>query len=347
MDSLTDRNILVTGGCGSIGSELIEQLVAEEPAVIRVLDTDEAALFDLQEQYGKEGRLRYLLGSVRDRERLAMALEDIDVVFHAAALKHVELNEYNPFEAVQTNVQGTQNLVRMAMEEEVDSFVNISTDKASNPVSVMGATKLLSERLVIAANAYKGTRDIRFGCVRFGNVLGSSGSVVPVFMEQIRQGGPVAVTDPDMTRFIMPIDEAAGLVLEAHRRMTSGEVFVLKMPAFRVGDLAEAMVERYAPAFGHDPEEVPVEVVGTRPAERVHEKLVSADETLQARELDEMYVILPQIDVPGYREANYSGYPRVEREYTSADQELLSGEELVAMIDATSEARGLRASYRR
>jgi FlaA1/EpsC-like NDP-sugar epimerase len=339
MNSLRDRNILVTGGCGSIGSELIEHLVAADPAVVRVLDTNEAALFDLQEQYGKEGTLRYLLGSVRDRERLGMALEDIDVVFHAAALKHVELNEYNPFEAVQTNVQGTQNLVRMAMEEEVDSFVNISTDKASNPVSVMGATKLLSERLVIAANAYKGSRDIRFGCVRFGNVLGSSGSVVPLFMDQIRDGGPVTVTDPDMTRFIMPVDEAAGLVLEAHERMTSGEVFVLKMPAFRVGDLAEAMVERYAPTFGHTPAAVDVEVVGTRPAERVHEKLVSSDETLQARELDEMYVILPQIDVPGYLETNYSEFPRVEHEYTSADQELLTREELVEMIDATERGR--------
>jgi FlaA1/EpsC-like NDP-sugar epimerase len=335
MDSLTDRNVLVTGGVGSIGTRLVERILAEDPAVVRVLDTNEAGLFDLQERYGKEGRLRYLLGSVRDRDRLGMAIEDVDVVFHAAALKHVELTEYNPFEAVRTNVQGTQNLLRMAVEEEVDSFVNVSTDKASNPVSVMGATKLLSERLVIAANAYKGSKETRFGCVRFGNVLGSSGSVVPVFMDQIREGGPVTVTDPEMTRFVMPIEEAVDLVLEAHERMTSGEVFVLKMPAFRVGDLAEAMVERYAPEFGYDPAAVDLEVVGARPAERIHEKLVSADEALQARELEDMYVILPQIDVPGYRATNYSEYAATEREYTSADQDLLSGEEILRMIEAT------------
>jgi FlaA1/EpsC-like NDP-sugar epimerase len=338
MDSLRDQNVLVTGGCGSIGSKLIEQLLAADPAVIRVFDTDESALFDLQETYGKRGRLRYLLGNIRDRDRLGMALEDIDVVFHAAALKHVELTEYNPFEAVQTNVQGTQNLVRMAVEEEVDAFVNVSTDKASNPVSVMGATKLLSERLVIAANAYKGSRESRFGCVRFGNVLGSSGSVVPVFIDQIREGGPVTVTDPDMTRFVMPIEEAAGLVLEAHERMTSGEVFVLKMPAFRVGDLAEAMVERYAPTFGYDPEEIGIERVGARPAERVHEKLVSTDESTHARDLGDMFAILPQIDVPGYEAVNYDDAPVVSGEYTSEDERLLSKEEIVAMIERSDVA---------
>jgi len=335
MGSLTDRNVLVTGGCGSIGRRLVERILDEEPAVVRVLDTDEAGLFDLQEEYGKEGRLRYLLGSVRDRDRLGMAIEGIDVVFHAAALKHVELTEYNPFEAVRTNVQGTQNLVRMAVEEEVDSFVNVSTDKASNPVSVMGATKLLSERLVIAANAYKGSKDTRFGCVRFGNVLGSSGSVVPLFMDQLHEGGPVTVTDPEMTRFVMPIEEAVDLVLGAHDRMTSGEVFVLKMPAFRVGELAEAMVEHYAPEFGYDPGEIRVDVVGTRPAERIHEKLVSDDEALQTRELDDMYVILPQIDVPGYQATNYSEFTPIGQECTSADRELLSGEEIVGMIEAT------------
>ena len=336
MEALRGRNVLVTGGCGSIGSELIEQLLAAEPAVIRVFDTNEAALFDLQEEYGKRGRLRYLLGDVRDRDRLEMAIEDIDVVFHAAALKHVELTEYNPFEAVRTNVQGTQNLVRVAVEEEVDSFVNVSTDKASNPVSVMGATKLLSERLVIAANAYKGTKETRFGCVRFGNVLGSSGSVVPVFMDQIREGGPVTVTDPDMTRFVMPIEEAAGLVLEAHDRMTSGEVFVLKMPAFRVGDLAEVMVEQYAPLLGYDPEDVPIERVGARPAERVHEKLVSRDESTYARDLGDMFAILPQIDVPGYEAVNYDDAPTVSGEYTSRDERLLSKDELVELIESAN-----------
>lgn len=335
MSGLTDRTVLVTGGCGSIGSELVRQVLAKDPEVVRVFDNDEAALFDLQKRFDDD-RLRCLLGDVRDRDRLEMAIEGVDVVFHAAALKHVELTEYNPFEAVQTNVQGTQNLIRMALEEEVNSFVTISTDKASNPVSVMGATKLLSERLAIAADAYKGYRDTRFGAVRFGNVLGSSGSVVPIFMRQIRNGGPVTVTDPDMTRFVMPIEDAANLVLRAHDRMTSGEVFVLKMPAFRVGDLAEAMVEQYAPKVGYDVDDVSIDIIGARPAERTHEKLISADESANARELDDMYKILPQIDIPGYRSDNCADSERVDSEYTSADQELLDKDELIEMIEAAN-----------
>ena len=330
---VTGRTVLVTGGAGSIGSELVRQLLARDPAVVRVLDTDERELFALQEEFAHDDRLRHLIGDVRDRSRLEMAIEDVDVVFHAAGLKHVELNEYNPFEAVQTNVQGTQNLIRVALEEEVESFVAISTDKASNPVSVMGATKLLSERLVTAANTYKGSRETRFGCVRFGNVLGSAGSVVPKFMNQIQQGGPVTVTDPEMTRFIMPIDEAAELVLTAHQRLTSGEVFVLKMNALRIGDLAEAMIERYAPEYGHDPAEVDIDIVGARPAERVHEKLISADESINARELEQLFVILPHININGYDPGDYSEARPVDGEYTSVDQELLRKDEIVDLLE--------------
>jgi FlaA1/EpsC-like NDP-sugar epimerase len=323
----------VTGGAGSIGSELVRQLLARDPAVVRVFDTDERELFELHKQFDDDDRFRHLIGNVRDRSRLEMAIEDVDVVFHAAGLKHVELNEYNPFEAVRTNVQGTQNLIRVAMEEEVESFVAISTDKASNPVSVMGATKLLSERLVTAANTYKGSRDTRFGCVRFGNVLGSAGSVASTFMDQIRQGGPVTVTNPEMTRFIMPIDGAAELVLTAHERLTSGEVFVLKMNALRIGDLAETMIEQYAPEFGHDPEEVDIDVVGARPAERIHEKLISADESANARELERLFVILPHIDIQGYDPADYSEANSVDGEYTSADRELLEKYEIVDLLE--------------
>lgn len=332
MTNLAGKTVLITGGCGSIGSKLVEQVLARNAGVVRVFDNNERALFELESRLEDE-RLRLLLGDIRDRERLAMAMEGVDVVFHSAALKHVELTEYNPFEAVQTNVQGTQNLIRMALEEEVESFVTVSTDKASNPVSVMGATKLLSERLAISANSYKGSRDTRFGAVRFGNVLGSSGSVVPIFLDQIRSGGPVTVTDPEMTRFIMPISEAAELVLEAHERMTSGEVFVLKMPALRVGTLAEAMVERYASEYGHSTETVDIEIIGSRAAERHHEKLVSMDESTQARELENMYVLLPQIDVPGYDDVNYRDQPIVNGEYTSADQDLLTKQEIIEMIE--------------
>lgn len=335
MGEIGDRQVLVTGGAGSIGSEIVEQVLRDDPKVVRVLDSDETALFDLRQRFSDRESLRYLIGDIRNRDRMSMAMEDIDVVFHAAALKHVGLNEYNPFEAVQTNVQGTQNLIRAALEEEIESFVNISTDKASNPVTVMGATKLLSERLVIAANTYKGTRDTRFGCVRFGNVLGSSGSVVPIFMEQIKNGGPVTVTDPEMTRFVLPIGEAVDLVLTAHRRMTSGEVFVLKMDALRIGDLAEVMIGHFAPEFGYDPEEISTEVIGSRPAERFHERLIAIEEGLRVRELDRLYAILPQIDIPGYDSVAYEDSKPVEKDYTSADQDLLSESEIASMIERT------------
>ncbi len=333
MDSLVGKNVLITGGCGSVGSELVSQVLNADPEVVRVFDNDEASLFDLQTNYQDESRLRFLLGDIRDRERLRLAIEGIDVVFHAAAVKHVEINEYNPFEAVQTNVQGTQNLIRAAIEEEVEAVVGISTDKASNPTSVMGATKLLSERLIIAANNYKGDKDICFGCVRFGNVLGSSGSVIPLFLDQIEDGGPVTVTDPEMTRFIMPIAEAAGLVIKAYERMTSGEIFVLKMPAFRVGTLAEAMVEKYAPAAGYNPDDIEIDIVGARPGERIHEKLISEDERRQARELDSMYVILPQIDVSAYQDIAHTNADPVKNAYTSADETSLSKEEIIEKID--------------
>jgi len=332
MGTLAGKQVLVTGGCGSIGSELVSQILKAGPEVIRVLDNDEAALFGLKAEYQDDARLRFLLGDLRDRDRLNMAVEGIDVVFHAAALKHVEINEYNPFEAVRTNIQGTQNLIRAALEEEVEAFVGISTDKASNPTSVMGATKLLAERLIIAANNYKGDKGTRFGCVRFGNVLGSSGSVVPLFMDQIQEGGPLTVTNPEMTRFIMPISEAADLVLEAYDRMTSGEIFVLKMPAFRVGTLAEAMIEEYAPQAGYQPSDIDIEIVGARPAERVHEKLISTDESTQARELEDMFILLPHIDNTGDEKPNYADSEEINSEFTSADANHLSQDQIIQLI---------------
>ncbi|MFP9193843.1 SDR family NAD(P)-dependent oxidoreductase [Natrialbaceae archaeon A-CW1-1] len=337
MTSLQRKRILVTGACGTIGSHLLDRILDLDPEVVRAFDNNEEGLFRLEKQLNDD-RVRYLLGNIRDQERLRLAVEDIDVVFHAAALKHVELNEYNPFETVQTNVQGTQKLIQSAIDEEVGSFVGISTDKASNPTSVMGATKLLSERLVIAANTYKGNRETDFSCVRFGNVLGSSGSVVPVFRDQIRNGGPVTVTDPEMTRFIMPIEEAIASVLTAHDRMSSGEVFVLKMPSLRIGTLAEAMVNHYAPKAGYRPENIDTEIIGVRPGERIHEKLISADESSQARELENMFVILPQIEFEGYDTANYSGAPSVDGEYTSDNGKLLSKDEIVEILELNSTA---------
>jgi FlaA1/EpsC-like NDP-sugar epimerase len=331
MDAIRGKQVLVTGGSGSIGSQITKRALDLGAETVRVLENDETGLFNLKQEVDDTERLRTLLGDVRDRDRLRLAVEDIDVIFHAAALKHVELNEYNPFEAVQTNVQGTQNLVRAALEEEVDSFVAISTDKASNPTSVMGATKLLSERLVIAANAYKGQRDTEFSCVRFGNVLGSNGSVIPLFYNQIKSGGPVTVTDPEMTRFFMPIEEAVDLVFSANDRMNGGEVFVLKMPTFDVGTLAETMINGYAPTVDIDPETIEIDIIGPRPGERMHEKLISEDELLTTVELSDMFIIYPEIDLENYQQHEQT--TSLGSEYTSVSKEPMSSEELLDMID--------------
>jgi FlaA1/EpsC-like NDP-sugar epimerase len=334
--SLAGKQILVTGGCGSIGSKIVSKLLGTDVDTVRVFDSDEESLFGLKQTLD-DPRLRYLLGDVRDRDRLEMAIEDIDVIFHAAALKHVELNEYNPFEAVRTNVQGTQNLIRAALDEAIEAFVGVSTDKASNPTSVMGATKLLSERLIVAANAYKGARDLSFACVRFGNVLGSSGSVIPVFLNQLEDGGPLTITDPEMTRFIMPIERAVDLVFEGYERMHGGEVFVLKMSALRVGTLADAIVAEYAPKAGYDPADIERQIIGPRPGERTHEKLISEDEAQYARELEDMYVIVPQIDFSSYAQEIYRNELPVANEYTSASANLLDEREIVELIERMDE----------
>jgi len=341
MRGLEDKNILLTGASGSIGSQLLRRLLDYDPKTIRALDQDEHGLFQLKNRFegADADKLRYLLGNIRDRDRLNMALKDIDVVFHAAALKHVELSEYNPFEAIKTNVQGTQNLIRAAIDHSVDSFIAISTDKASNPTSVMGATKLLSERLVIAANTYKGKQDSAFGCVRFGNVLGSNGSVVPILIDQIRSGDPLTVTDPEMTRFMMSPETAVDFVFTAFEQMEGGEVFISKMPGVCIGTLAEAVKEAFASEFGQDPAEVETELIGPRPGERKHEKLISADEVSHTVERDDLFMLYPQIDVTGYQFDEFEGTNTISSEYTSADADRLTQAEIVSLLQETSAIR--------
>jgi UDP-N-acetylglucosamine 4,6-dehydratase len=287
------KNILVTGGTGSIGSEIVRKVLQCEPKVVRVLSNDENGLFGLEQELQSFPNLRFLAGDIRDKERLQRAMESIGFVFHAAALKHVPLCEYNPFEAVKTNVLGTQNVIEAAMEEEVEKLITISTDKAVNPVNVMGATKLLAERLTISANYYKGLKKTAFSCVRFGNVLDSRGSVMPSFREQIRKSGPVTLTGPDMTRFVMSIPKAVELVLKAAEIARGGEIFIFKMPALRIGDLAEVMIEELAPHYGYDPKSIKREISGRRAGEKIYEELLTADEAINASETEDMFIITP------------------------------------------------------
>jgi len=288
------KNILVTGGTGSIGSEIVRKVLQYKPEVVRVLSNDENGLFNLEQELLSYSNLRFLVGDIKDKERLRMAIEDIDFVFHAAALKHVPLCEYNPFEAIKTNVLGTQNVIDACLNNNVKKMIFISTDKAVNPTNVMGASKLLSERLTIAANTYKGTRETVFSCVRFGNVIASRGSVIPLFIDQIRKGGPVTVTDPNMTRFIMSISSAVTLILKAVTLAKGGEIFILKMPALKIGDLANAAIAEFSPRLNQKGK-ISVKLVGKRPGEKMDEELFTATEGLRAKMIDsELIAIYPE-----------------------------------------------------
>jgi UDP-N-acetylglucosamine 4,6-dehydratase len=288
---LRDRRILVTGGTGSIGGAIVSAALAGEPKAVRVVSRDDSKQFELSQRHRDAPALRMLIGDVRSRERMTRALAGIDLVFHAAALKHVSACEFNPFEATETNVRGTQNVVEAAIDSGVDRVLGISTDKAVDPTNVMGATKLLAERLLSAAEFYKGPSTSRFASVRFGNVIGSRGSLVPLIRGQVARGGPVTVTDPEMSRYMMPVGDAVRLCFDAMARMEGGEVFILKMPRVRVGDLVEVLVEAYAPQFGYRPAEIPIETIGARAGEKRHEVLLTEDEALAAVEVDGMFVV--------------------------------------------------------
>lgn len=287
------KKILVTGGSGSIGSQLVRKLIALDPAIVRVLDNNETGLFDLEQDL-HSNKIRTLVGDVRDRDRLNVAMDEIDFVFHTSALKHVPLCEYNPFDAVKTNVLGTQNVLEAALNQNVQKVINISTDKAVNPTNVMGATKLLAERLTISANYYRGNKRTIFSSVRFGNVLNSRGSVIPLFLKQIREGGPVTITDKKMTRFFMDIPTAVDLIITANRISRGSEIFILKMPAIKILDLAEVMIEYYAPKFGFSPEDIKIKNIGKRNGEKLYEELVTEEDAERAYECKNMIIILPQ-----------------------------------------------------
>lgn len=293
-DIFKDKNIIVTGGTGSIGSEIVRRILPYNPKVVRIFSRDETKQFELQQELGEYENIRFLIGDVRDKDRLMRAFEDIDIIFHAAAMKHVPACEYNPFEAVKTNVVGTQNVIDAAIDNEVEKVIAISTDKAASPLNTMGATKLLAEKLIIDANFYKGHRKTLFSCVRFGNVMGSRGSVIPLFEKQIKKGGPVTVTDPEMTRFMMTIPQAVDLVSKATKIARGGEIFIFKMPVVKLGDLANVMIEHLAPKYGHKPESIRIDTVGIRKGEKTYEHLMNEEEARYAYETEDMFIVLPQ-----------------------------------------------------
>jgi UDP-N-acetylglucosamine 4,6-dehydratase len=281
--NLRGKVVLVTGATGSFGGALLQRLLGEhDPAAIRVYSRDELKQYDLSRRFDGDRRLRMLLGDVRDLGRLLQATRGVDVIVHAAALKQVPACEYNPFEAVQTNVLGAQNVITAAIENAVPLTLALSTDKAVNPVNLYGATKLCAEKIFTQGNAYAADSVARFANVRYGNVLGSRGSVVPLFKAQSRQG-QVTITDERMTRFWLTLEQAVDVVLDGLANMGGGETFVPRIPSMRIVDMAEAL----APG-------VPQRVIGLRPGEKLHEVLITEDESHHSFQTDSGYVILPE-----------------------------------------------------
>jgi UDP-N-acetylglucosamine 4,6-dehydratase (inverting) len=281
--TLEDKVILLTGGTGSFGQKFTEIVLREHnPKVIRIFSRGELLQQEMRQKFNDDPRLRFFIGDVRDRERVYRAMDGVDIVVHAAALKQVPTCEYNPIEAVKTNIDGAANVIDAAIDDGVEKVMAISTDKAVHPVNLYGATKLAAEKLFIQSNAYTGWRKTRFSCVRYGNVVGSRGSVVPLFLEQ-RERGTITITDERMTRFWITIEQGVRFVIDCISRMRGGEVFIPKSPSMKITDLADAI----AP-------EAKREIIGIRPGEKLHEILLTGEEALHAKEFDTYFVIEPE-----------------------------------------------------
>jgi len=278
-----DSTILLTGGTGSFGKAFLERILkTHRPRAVRVFSRDELKQSELRATYAAHDNIRYFIGDVRDEGRLARAAEGCDVIVHAAAMKQVETCEYNPFEAVQTNVHGAENVVSVALVAGVPRTIALSTDKAVNPINLYGATKLCAEKIFIQGNTYAASHPVRFSCVRYGNVVGSRGSVIPLFRRQ-RESGVLTITDERMTRFFITLGEAVDFVISSTERMVGGEIFIPKIPSIRIGDLAQAI----APDARR-------EIIGIRPGEKLHEQLLMSDEARHTVAQDDRYVILPE-----------------------------------------------------
>lgn len=299
-----NKKILVTGGTGSIGSEIVKQLLQYEPKQIRVYSRDDSKQFYLQQELGGEdaniGLVRFLIGDVRDKDRLSRAFNNIDIVFHTAALKHVPFCEDNPFEAIKTNVNGTQNVLDLAIDHHVEKIIAISTDKAVNPNTFMGITKLMMERLVVAASNYSGHPDIKFGVVRFGNVINSRGSVIPHWINQIKSGKPVTVTDKKMERYFMRIQDAINLVFLAATIMLGSEIFVLKMPKYNIYELSQKIIKRY-----NNGKQAEIKIIGARSREKMDERLFTDEERELMVDGGPFNIIQPNIKSFLERKSNY------------------------------------------
>jgi len=319
------KKVLITGGTGSLGRSLTKKILETDVDTIRIFSRDELKQIKMEAQMNDE-RLRFLIGDVRDKDRLSLAIEDVDIVIHAAALKHVPVAEYNPFEAVKTNVYGAQNLIEVCLQNNVKSVLAIGTDKAVSPFNTYGATKFLMERLFVSAKNYKAKHPTRFLCVRYGNVLGSRGSIVPLFINQIKTGKKITVTDPMMTRFNITMNQALELILRTLKNGQGGDVFVPKLKAYRVGDMKDAIVELMKSKT--ETVRIPVRV-----GEKYHESLISKEETRKTFDADKDYLILEE-DLQDEKSLDSRGLKKSEltEQYSSDKVELLNKEKLKEIL---------------
>jgi len=320
---LSGKVILITGGTGSFGKKFTEIVLREhDPKAVRIFSRGEFLQLQMRQQFNDDPRLRFFIGDVRDRDRLYRALDGADIVVHAAALKQVPACEYNPIEAVKTNIDGAVNVINAAIDNEVEKVIAISTDKAVYPVNLYGATKLVAEKLFVQGNAYTGKHRTRFSVVRYGNVVGSRGSVIPLFLEQ-RRTGKITITDERMTRFWITLEQGVRFVISCIERMKGGEIFVPKIPSMRIVDLADVI----APG-------VEREIIGIRPGEKIHECLITEEEARHAREFDTYFVIEPEF--PFWSKDNLDGGKPLPEgfKYTSdTNTWWLTKEELKQMIE--------------
>lgn len=326
----SDQTIVLTGGTGSFGKKFVEIMLKEfKPKVIRIFSRDELKQYEMQKKYDHPS-LRYFIGDVRDKDRVSRAMDGATILVHSAALKHVPVCEYNPFEAIRTNIIGAENLVNAAIEHGVKHTVALSTDKAVNPTNLYGATKLCMERLFVAANSYSGSHDVRFSCVRYGNVVGSRGSVIPFFLK-LRETGKLTITDSRMTRFWITLEQGVRLVIEALENMHGGEIFVPKIPSMKVVDLARII--------GPD---CKLEEIGIRPGEKLHEVLLTEDESRHAVEYNDKYIVQPEF--PWWNWENWKGGQKLADQfrYTSDNNtEWLSNSQLHKMVEETAIELGM------
>lgn len=291
---LNNKSLLITGGTGSLGKALTQYILKNFPAIKRlvIFSRDEQKQFEMAQLYPKDKypQIRFFIGDVRDFERVKRALQGIDYVIHAAAMKHVPIAEYNPMECVKTNIMGAENVINACLETQVSRVVALSTDKAAAPINLYGATKLASDKLFVAANNIRGSNPITFSVVRYGNVLGSNGSVIPFFLKKKKEG-VLPITDPEMTRFNITLTQGVQLVLYALEHAWGGEIFVPKIPSYRITEVAEAI----GPDCRH-------EVVGIRPGEKIHEEMITASDSFYTYDIGDNYVILPSMHQWGLSE---------------------------------------------